>query len=130
MITPVNQTSQITPNWNKKPLTTSKGLSENFSLNLLCRVIFPSLPGQSDVTWFRMAIFCLDDYYWQPNFSNHIKFKLDQRNFQKILVWSCCVTSFFCLCLANLTSLVLQYPIFNQMITTTSQNFQIISNSN
>ena len=54
-----SKTSQITPNSNKKPLTRSKGLLENISLN-------------------------------------------------------CCVTSFFRRCVANLTFLTLQCPIFNQ----------------
>ena len=41
-----SQTSQITPNSNKKPLTRSKDLLENLSLKLLCNLIFLLLPGQ------------------------------------------------------------------------------------
>ena len=76
MITPGNETSQITPNRIKKALTTSKDLLENLSVKLLCHIISLSLPSQSDIPCFTMAIFHLDDRHWQPNFSNHIKFKL------------------------------------------------------
>ena len=75
-IFPGNQISQITPNWNKKPLTTSKNVSENLSLRLLYDIVFPSLSGQSEISCFIMTIFHLRDYQWQANFSNHIKFKL------------------------------------------------------
>ena len=60
MITTCSQTSQITPNWNKKPLTRSKDFIENLNLNLLCDVIFLLLPGQSDIPCFTMAIFDLE----------------------------------------------------------------------
>ena len=42
---------------------------------MLCDVIFLSLPGEFDIPCFTMAIFHLDDYHWQPNVSNDIKFK-------------------------------------------------------
>ena len=56
MITPGNQTSQTTPNWNKKSLTRSKDLLDNLSLKLFCDVIFLSLPGQSDIGIFILTI--------------------------------------------------------------------------
>ena len=62
MITPNHQTSQITPNWNKIPLT--KNLSENPNLKFLCDVIFLPLPSQSNIPYFTMAIFDLEDYHW------------------------------------------------------------------
>ena len=55
--------------------------------------------------------------------------QLDPKTFQKILVSSYCVTLFFRLCLANLTFLVLQCPIFNGTITHGSKSYQIVSNS-
>ena len=57
MTTPDNQTSQITPSCNKNPLSTSRGLSENLSLKLLCDVIFLSLLNQSDALSFMIANF-------------------------------------------------------------------------
>ena len=51
------QTSKITLNWNKKPLTVAEGLSEGLSLKLLWGVIFTSLPGQSDILRFTKPIF-------------------------------------------------------------------------
>ena len=79
MINPGNEKSQITYNWNKKNLTTSKNLSESLSLSLLCDVIFSFLSGKSykkNILCFTMSIFHLHDYHWQPNFSNHMKLKL------------------------------------------------------
>ena len=38
----------------------------------MCGVIFLLLRRQSDIPRFAMAIFDLDDYRRQPNFSNHI----------------------------------------------------------
>ena len=46
MITTGSQTSQITSNSNKNSLTRLKELLENFSLKLLCDVIFLFFPGQ------------------------------------------------------------------------------------
>ena len=57
MINPANQTSQITPNWNKKHLIASKEIPENLSFKLLCDVICSSLPGKSDIPCFTTAIF-------------------------------------------------------------------------
>ena len=56
MITLGNQTSQTTPNWNKKPLTRSKDLLDNLSLKLFCDVIFLSLLGESDIEIFILTI--------------------------------------------------------------------------
>ena len=70
-----SQTSQITPNWNKKSLTRSKDLSENFSLKLMCDVIFLSLPDQSDIPRFTISNFQSDENPWKPNFSNYTKLK-------------------------------------------------------
>ena len=82
-----------------------------------------------------MSNFQSDDYPWKPNFSNLIKFKLKTSNhklhlkaFQKIFVWSSWVTSFFCRCLTNLTLLVLQGPIFNELSTRWSQTLLITTN--
>ena len=58
-----------------KSLTTSKSISENFTLKLRCDVIFPSSSGQCDIPSFKMANFQLDDYYWWPNFYHHTKLK-------------------------------------------------------
>ena len=55
---------------------------------------------------------------------------VDPKTFQKILVRSCCVTSFLCRCSANLTFLALQCPIFNQMSIHGSQTSQIKPNWN
>ena len=51
------QTSKITLNWNKKPLTVAEDVSEGLSLKLLWGVTFPSLPGQSDILCFTKPIF-------------------------------------------------------------------------
>ena len=51
--------------------------------------------------------------------------ELDAKTFQKVLSWSCCVTSFFCRCPANLAFLPLQCLIFNQMSTHGNQTSQI-----
>ena len=67
----------ITPNWNKKALTRSKDLLENLSLELLRDVIVPSLSGQFDIHYFKMSNFQSDEYPWKPNFSNHIRFKVN-----------------------------------------------------
>ena len=83
MIATGSQTSQITPIWNKKPLTKSKDFSENLSLKLLSDVILPSLPGQADISWFIMSNFQSDEYPWKPNFSNHIKFILKTYNYNQ-----------------------------------------------
>ena len=58
-----------------KPLTTSKNISENFTLKLLFDAIFPSFSDQCDIPSFKMANFQLDDYSWWPNFSHHTKLK-------------------------------------------------------
>ena len=58
-----------------KSLTTSKSISENFTLKLRCDVIFPSSSGQCDIPSFKMANFQLDDYSWWPNFYHHTKLK-------------------------------------------------------
>ena len=55
---------------------------------------------------------------------------LDPKAFQKILVWSCCVTSFFRCCTANLTFIALQNPIYNQRGTHGGQTSQIKPNRN
>ena len=49
----------------QKTSNRSKDLSQNLNLKLLCDVIFPSMPGQSDIPCFLMVIFHLDDYQWQ-----------------------------------------------------------------
>ena len=72
--------TQITSNSNYKPLTRSKELSKNLSLKVLCDIIFLLLSGMFDILSFTMAIFDLDDYHWQPNFSNYIKLKLKTSN--------------------------------------------------
>ena len=105
MIIPGNQT-QITPTWNKKTLTKFKDVLDNLSLKLLCDVIFLSLPGQSDIACFTVVNFQSDEYSCKQNFSNYTKLKIKASNyksktFQKILVWSCCVTSFFRCCPSN-----------------------------
>ena len=64
----------------KNFLLDPKQFSENLSLELLCDVIFLLLPWQSNIPCFTMAIFHLDDYYWQPDVSNLIKFKLKTSN--------------------------------------------------
>ena len=65
MITTGSQTSQIRSNLNWKPLTRPRGLTKNVRLKLLFDVIFLSLPGQSNILCFIMAIYNLDDYHWQ-----------------------------------------------------------------
>ena len=57
-----------------------KALLEALGLELLCDVISPSLPYQSDIPCFTIVIFHLDDYYWHPKFSSHTKFKLKTSN--------------------------------------------------
>ena len=59
---------------------------------------------------------------------NNLYFYL--KAFQKHLVSSCCVTLFLRRCPTNLTFLVLQQSFFTQMITTDTQNSQVIPNSN
>ena len=63
MITSDHETSQTTPNWNKKLLTTTKSLSENLKLKLLCDVILSSLPEQSNNLCFTMAIVDVEYYH-------------------------------------------------------------------
>ena len=76
MITSGSETSKIMPNpTNKKPLTTFKSISEKLTVKLLCDVIFSSLPSQSSIPRFTIAIFQLNDYPLQPKLSNHTKFK-------------------------------------------------------
>ena len=78
MITPGNQTSQVTPNWNEKPLTTSKGLSENLSWKLMCDVIFPSFHSQSDIISFYHGYFSLR---WLPLTDKFLKLhKIQTKN--------------------------------------------------
>ena len=67
-------------NWNKKPLTRSKDHSENLSFKLLRDVVFPSLPGQLDISCITMSNFQSYEYPWKPNLSNHIKFILTTSN--------------------------------------------------
>ena len=62
IITTGSQTSHITPIFNEKPLTRSKNLSENLSLKLLCDVVFPSFPSQSDIPCIRMSNFESHEY--------------------------------------------------------------------
>ena len=89
MITSGVQTSQIKTKSNKKPLIKFQEFLENLSLKFLCDIIFQSLPGQSDILGFRMVNFHLDGDPYQPNFSNHTKFKQPHLNtFLKILLWS------------------------------------------
>ena len=57
-----------------------QGLLEALNLELLCDVTPPSLPGQSDIPCFTMAIFHLNDYHWHPNFSNNTKLKQKSSN--------------------------------------------------
>ena len=66
---------KLNPNWNKNPLTISKGRLENLSLKLLCNVIFPSLPDQFGIFSFTTSNFQLEEYPWEPNFSNYNKLK-------------------------------------------------------
>ena len=54
---PDRQTFLITQNWYKRPLTASQDLLENFSLELLCDVIFFLLPDQSEVPSIRKVNF-------------------------------------------------------------------------
>ena len=133
---------KLNPNWNEKPLTRSKNLLENLSLKLLCDVVFPSLPGQSDILTFCQS----DNLLYNVQFSirgvhmetkflqlHQIKtrnIQLDPKTFQNILLWSWCLTLFFCRCPANLTFFALQCPIFNQMSTHGSQTSQIYPNWN
>ena len=49
--------------WQRKPLSVTQGLLEALSLKLLCDLVSPSLPGQSDIPCFTMAIFSLR---WLP----------------------------------------------------------------
>ena len=72
--THANQISQIKPNWNKKSAVRSKGFLENFSLKLLCDVIFSSFPFQSDIPSFKMSNFQWDDCSWKEKLSAPIKF--------------------------------------------------------
>ena len=65
MISPSNQTSQITPNWNKQPVTTSKDLSENLSLKLLRGAIFLLFSDQSDIFCFTIGSSQSDEYPWR-----------------------------------------------------------------
>ena len=65
-----SQTSQTKQYWNKKRLLRSKNLSKYLSLKLLRDVIFPSLPGQSDIPCFVMSDFESEEYPLKPNFSN------------------------------------------------------------
>ena len=55
----------------------------NLSLKLLCDIIFPSLPGQFDLSCFTMSNFQSYEYPWKPNFSNHIKFILKTSNYDQ-----------------------------------------------
>ena len=81
MSTHGSQTSENTSNCNKKPLTRFKDFSENLKLNLLCDVIFPSLPGQSDILGLTMSNFQSDEHPWKPNLSNRIKLKQKTSNY-------------------------------------------------
>ena len=76
-----NQTSKITPNSNKKPLTISKDLWEIFSLKLLCDVISLSLSSQFGIPCFTMSNFQSEEYPWKRNFSNYTKFKQKTFNY-------------------------------------------------
>ena len=129
-----NQTSQISPNWNKRSLTRSKDLQKirirksyfevavwrHFSVN--ARPIWHSLHCnvQFSIRWVPMQAKLL-----KLNQIESKSFYLDPKTFQNILVWSCCVTSFFRLCSANLTFLTLQCPYFNQRSTNGNQSSQI-----
>ena len=55
IITTGSHTSQVTPNWNKKPLTRSKDLLENLSLKLFCTSFFRRCP--TNLTF--LALQCL-----------------------------------------------------------------------
>ena len=58
-ITPGNQTSKITPNWDKRSLTISRGLSENLSLQKIFQKILISLLRQSDIPCFTVLQFSI-----------------------------------------------------------------------
>ena len=73
MITTGSQTSQISLNWNKKPVTRWKDLSEDLSLKWLCDVILTSLYGQSHIPCFTMFNLQSDEYPWRSKLSNRIK---------------------------------------------------------
>lgn len=75
MITPNSQTSQGTPNWNKKSQSKNQILLQKRSLKLLSGIIFLSLHSQSDIASFAIANFQLDNFLWQLNFSNYTKLK-------------------------------------------------------
>ena len=64
----------------KVNLSAPQGLLEALNLELLCDVISLSLLGQSDIPYFTMVVFHLDDYHWQPHFSNHTKLKQNTSN--------------------------------------------------
>ena len=51
------KTSQITPNWNKKPLFVSQGLQEKLSLKLLPKVIFQRCPASPSFFVLQWPIF-------------------------------------------------------------------------
>ena len=68
LVSPGNQTSQITPNGNKNALISSSDLSENSTLKLLCNVFFLSLHSQSNIPCVTIAISESDEYTWKPNF--------------------------------------------------------------
>ena len=79
--------------------------------------------GHFSLRWVPMEAKLLKLHQTEKN-----PFKLYLKTFEKILFWSCCVTSLFRHCPANLTFLALQCPIFNQMSTHGSQTFQIKPN--
>ena len=55
MTSPLNQFTQTKPNWNKKPLTLTEGLSEELNAQLLSDAIFPSLLSQFKLPCFLIA---------------------------------------------------------------------------
>ena len=57
----------------------------NLSLKLLRDVIFPSLPGQSDIPCITMSNFQWDDYPWKQKLWNGIKFILKPLTRSKVL---------------------------------------------
>ena len=90
---------QISPDPSKKFLTRFKG---NFSLKLPCDVILLFLPNQCDIPslfldgqfsfrWLPLVTKFFKSHQIGTKTSNYI-----QKPFKKILVRSCCMTSFFC----------------------------------
>ena len=113
-----SQTFQIKPNWNKKPLNRSKKPSENLSLKLLYDVFFRRCQANLTFLALQCPIFnhrsTHESQTSQITPNSNKKPLTRSKGLLENLSLNCCVTSFFRRCVANLTFLTLQCPIFNQ----------------